>query len=128
MGLPGIESDYAVQSRTWVARAAGELGSGRLDGSLTRRGLLPHRDGNSGSRPPVATQKDLPSGWVFHRHQDMNTVQYTLTDPDKLETAVTKLRAYAKTALQKRRNHHTALGCRKVQCRSRTVLTRRSKH
>ena len=69
VGPPGIESGYAVQSRTWVARAAEELGSGRLDGSLTRRGLLPHRDGNSGSRPPLATQKELPSGWVFHHHQ-----------------------------------------------------------
>ena len=61
VGPPGIESGYAVQSRTWVARAAEELGSGRLDGSLTRRGLLLHRDGNSGSRPPLATQKkELP--------------------------------------------------------------------
>ena len=32
--------------------------------------------------------------------KDMNTVQYTLTDPDKLESAVTKLRMYAKTALE----------------------------
>ena len=32
--------------------------------------------------------------------KDMNTVPYTLTDPDKLESAVTKLRMYAKTALQ----------------------------
>lgn len=30
----------------------------------------------------------------------MNTVQYTLTDPDKLEAAVTRLRTYAKTALE----------------------------
>ena len=32
--------------------------------------------------------------------KDMNTVEYNLTDPDKLETAVTKLRAYATTALE----------------------------
>jgi hypothetical protein len=32
--------------------------------------------------------------------RDMNTVHYTLTDPDKLESAVTKLRAYATTALE----------------------------
>jgi hypothetical protein len=32
--------------------------------------------------------------------KDMNTVPYTLTDPDKLEAAVTKLSSYATTALQ----------------------------
>src|SRR5215218_812060 len=32
--------------------------------------------------------------------KDMNTVQYTVTDPDKLDSAVAKLRGYAKTALE----------------------------
>jgi nucleoside 2-deoxyribosyltransferase len=32
--------------------------------------------------------------------KDMNTVPYTLTDPDKLDSAVTRLRMYAETALK----------------------------
>jgi hypothetical protein len=32
--------------------------------------------------------------------KDMNTVEYSLADPDKLEAAATRLRAYAKTALE----------------------------